>query len=156
MPKIILSFLLLITSLSHPVFAYKSLPRFLEALFLSTGYTGCCLIHEALNKANWIFKFTQLNFCFLKEEIAISHSGKICCIWHIGLWDVSFCLSTVSLFSLVSRYYTIIEILSIKVSTWRTDMVNVSTSPDVYKKGKSLWKWKEMAICQLEIQLAHL
>lgn len=56
MPGTILSFLVLTTLLSHPP-SYKTLPLYL--------LDGCRPIHESLNKAYYVFKFTQLNFCSL-------------------------------------------------------------------------------------------
>lgn len=37
----------------------------LHRSFLSAGWTGCCSIHELLNKASKIFKFYSVEFCSL-------------------------------------------------------------------------------------------
>ena len=38
---------------------------------LSICLVACCLIPESLNKANSIFKFTKLNFCYLIDLVAV-------------------------------------------------------------------------------------
>lgn len=69
-------FLLLVTSLPHPP-AYKTshLP-ITSSCLLGGGY----LLHQSLNKANWLFKFTGLNFVSQQPQthllrIRINKSG---------------------------------------------------------------------------------
>lgn len=38
---------------------------------------GCCSMHELLNKANYIFKSTQLNFDFLTDFVPVEELKEI-------------------------------------------------------------------------------
>lgn len=58
------SFLLPIASMCHRPSAYKSLPFYTIPWSTFFWLDRCCGIRESLNKASWIFKFTQLNFIF--------------------------------------------------------------------------------------------
>lgn len=118
LPRTILSFLPLIASLSHPPSAYKIFhfvhqlqgfylllnkivfidlfARYLPFTILLTINRWDAVIHEQVHKANYITRFTWLNFCFLTFFKATLHAQisciktNLCCLWNNSLIHTCF------------------------------------------------------------------